>query len=353
MAAPRELSLRHPRGVTAILVGAGVVEAAAERLGEWLAGRTVFVVSTPRVLALHGARLEWIDAGAARRVTLEVPEGEAAKTVSHAEGLWRRMLAAGGKRDSRVIAFGGGSVGDLAGFAAGCFLRGVGVRASADDPAGAGRRRHGRQDRCRPAGRQEHGRPLPPPGGGDRRRRRPRHPAARGAAGGAGGGRQDGRAARCGAAGAGGRGPRRPCWPASRRRWRRWWPRPRPPRSASSNAIPTSGATGGCSTSATPSGTRWRAAAGYRGLRHGEAVAYGLLFALRLAVRRGLDGATAERLRRLLGRLELPPSPPLRTARRSPPTVSRSGSPATRRPAKRASSGSFPPPSAMGAWRTT
>jgi 3-dehydroquinate synthase len=35
------------------------------------------------------------------------------------------MLAAGGKRDSRVVAFGGGSVGDVAGFAAGCFVRGV------------------------------------------------------------------------------------------------------------------------------------------------------------------------------------------------------------------------------------
>jgi 3-dehydroquinate synthase len=35
------------------------------------------------------------------------------------------MLEAGGKRDSQVLAFGGGSVGDLAGFAAGCFLRGV------------------------------------------------------------------------------------------------------------------------------------------------------------------------------------------------------------------------------------
>src|SRR3954454_7023247 len=35
------------------------------------------------------------------------------------------MLGAGGKRDRRVIAFGGGSVGDLAGFAAGCFLRGI------------------------------------------------------------------------------------------------------------------------------------------------------------------------------------------------------------------------------------
>ena len=54
-----------------------------------------------------------------------MPDGEEAKSLEHAGRLWCEMLAAGGKRDSRVIAFGGGSVGDLAGFVAGCFLRGV------------------------------------------------------------------------------------------------------------------------------------------------------------------------------------------------------------------------------------
>jgi 3-dehydroquinate synthase len=51
------------------------------------------------------------------------------------------------------------------------------------------------------------------------------------------------------------------------------------------------------------------AALGYRGLRHGEAVAYGLLFALRLARSRGLDPAVAARARALLARLDLPPLP--------------------------------------------
>jgi 3-dehydroquinate synthase len=51
------------------------------------------------------------------------------------------------------------------------------------------------------------------------------------------------------------------------------------------------------------------AALGYGGLRHGEAVAYGLLFALRLARARGLDPALADRARALLARLEPPPLP--------------------------------------------
>jgi len=94
-------------------------------LEDWLARRTVFLVTTPRVLALHGERLDAISRVAARWVILEVEEGEAAKSVGVAERLWNEMLAAGGKRDSRLMAFGGGSVGDLGGFAAGCFLRGI------------------------------------------------------------------------------------------------------------------------------------------------------------------------------------------------------------------------------------
>jgi 3-dehydroquinate synthase len=51
------------------------------------------------------------------------------------------------------------------------------------------------------------------------------------------------------------------------------------------------------------------AALGYTGLRHGEAVAHGMRFALRLARRRGLDRGDAARLETVLGRLGLPPLP--------------------------------------------
>jgi 3-dehydroquinate synthase len=119
------LRLHRPDGVTPVVVGEDALPAVLPDLQGWVARRTAFVVSTPRVLALHGERLEAISRAAGRWVVLEVEEGEPAKTVESAERLWSEMLTAGGKRDSRVIAFGGGSVGDLAGFAAGCFLRGV------------------------------------------------------------------------------------------------------------------------------------------------------------------------------------------------------------------------------------
>ncbi|HEY7213711.1 MAG TPA: 3-dehydroquinate synthase [Thermoanaerobaculia bacterium] len=119
------LRLRHPDGVTPVIVGDGALSSVLPELEDWLAGRTGFLVTTPRVLALHGERLEIPCKAASRWVILEVEEGEAAKSVAAAERLWNAMLAAGGKRDSRLVAFGGGSVGDLGGFVAGCFLRGI------------------------------------------------------------------------------------------------------------------------------------------------------------------------------------------------------------------------------------
>jgi 3-dehydroquinate synthase len=119
------LRLHHPDGVTPVIVGDGALSSVLPEMEDWLAGRTAFVVTTPRVLALHGERLEILCKAASRWVILEVEEGEAAKTVAAAERLWNEMLSSGGKRDSRLLAFGGGSVGDLGGFAAGCFLRGI------------------------------------------------------------------------------------------------------------------------------------------------------------------------------------------------------------------------------------
>jgi 3-dehydroquinate synthase len=123
--AARELSLRHPRGETRMWLGEGALAAAASTLGDWVEGRRLFVVTDPRVRALHGVSIAGLAARAGEACWLEVPEGEAAKSVAEAERLWRRMLEAGGKRDSRLLALGGGSVGDLGGFVAGCFLRGV------------------------------------------------------------------------------------------------------------------------------------------------------------------------------------------------------------------------------------
>ena len=128
---PHRLTLAHPRGVSEILVGPGLLAAGAEGalggVADWCRGRVVFLV-TSEAPARHCGAAAWRlleTAGAARIETIEVPDGEAAKTVECAASVWRQMLDRGGKRDSRLVTLGGGAVGDLGGFAAGCFLRGI------------------------------------------------------------------------------------------------------------------------------------------------------------------------------------------------------------------------------------
>jgi len=117
--------LRAGGSATRHRIGAGALAAAADELAAELRGRTVFLVTDETVRGLHGDRLAGLEAVCRALRPILVPAGEAAKQVEVADSLWRAMSEAGGKRDSRVIAFGGGSVGDLAGFVAGTFLRGI------------------------------------------------------------------------------------------------------------------------------------------------------------------------------------------------------------------------------------
>ncbi|MGH7358523.1 MAG: 3-dehydroquinate synthase, partial [Candidatus Rokuibacteriota bacterium] len=90
-------------------------------------GRRAAVVTQPAVAA-HAARAtESLRGAGFEPVVLEVPEGEEAKSLRQAERLWDGFLAHGLDRASPVVAVGGGVVGDLAGFAAASFMRGVPV----------------------------------------------------------------------------------------------------------------------------------------------------------------------------------------------------------------------------------
>src|SRR5580704_15174 len=90
----------------------------------------IFVVTTQDVWDLHGAALERSLANAtgvrAHRVLI-FPGGEPRKRLAEVEALAEQMMAAGGDRSSVVIAFGGGIVGDLGGFLAAVFMRGIPV----------------------------------------------------------------------------------------------------------------------------------------------------------------------------------------------------------------------------------
>jgi 3-dehydroquinate synthase len=86
----------------------------------------MFVVTTSDVWAHHGALVERALQGRNFSV-LSFPGSESRKRMAEVEALAEQMVEAGGDRSSLVIAFGGGIVGDLAGFLAAIFMRGIPV----------------------------------------------------------------------------------------------------------------------------------------------------------------------------------------------------------------------------------
>ena len=86
-------------------------------------GSASIVVSEPRVFGLHGAALAAIGAGS----PILLPEGEAAKTWDVLHSLLAELAARNASRATSIVAFGGGSVGDVAGLAASLFKRGCPV----------------------------------------------------------------------------------------------------------------------------------------------------------------------------------------------------------------------------------
>ena len=105
-----------------------VARGCVSRVAEFIPANAgmAFVVTTADVWKLHGATLER-SLGSRPYKVLFFPGGEPNKRLTQVEALADQMVEAGGDRSSIVIAFGGGIVGDLGGFLAAIFMRGIPV----------------------------------------------------------------------------------------------------------------------------------------------------------------------------------------------------------------------------------
>jgi 3-dehydroquinate synthase len=109
-----------------ILIGRGIREEIGERLGALGLGGKVCLVTSPPVFDLFGREVLDSLQGAGFDVTVEqVPDGEGSKSLQTAEHLYDRALDTGLDRTSTFVALGGGVTGDLTGFVAATFMRGV------------------------------------------------------------------------------------------------------------------------------------------------------------------------------------------------------------------------------------
>ncbi|MEW6059928.1 MAG: 3-dehydroquinate synthase [Actinomycetota bacterium] len=109
-----------------VVVGSGILAEAGSHLPALPRAEKAFVVVDQVVATRY---LELLEAGLATRglqiVHVRVPEGEQAKSLSTMAALHRQLATQEAHRDDLIVALGGGAVGDLAGFVAATYMRGV------------------------------------------------------------------------------------------------------------------------------------------------------------------------------------------------------------------------------------
>ncbi len=109
-----------------VLIGPGLIDAAGGRIAPLLKRARTAVVADETVNGLHGARLRAsLEAAGIETHFITVASGEASKSFEGLARLTDQLLALGLDRGDLIIAFGGGVVGDLAGFAAAIYKRGI------------------------------------------------------------------------------------------------------------------------------------------------------------------------------------------------------------------------------------
>jgi 3-dehydroquinate synthase len=118
---PLRIDVTTPSRPYTITLADGVLEQLSTLLDDAGAPARRFVVSSPRVWRLHGSRF----AAAINAEAILVPDGERFKQLSTVARVYDALIRANADRASTLITFGGGVIGDLAGFAAASYLRGI------------------------------------------------------------------------------------------------------------------------------------------------------------------------------------------------------------------------------------
>jgi 3-dehydroquinate synthase len=111
-----------------VLIGSGLLSRAGECLGKILETRRAFVITVPPVRRRWAKVLvKSLSASGIETGILEMPDGERSKRLTTLEKLAEKLVKQGADRGVTLIALGGGVVGDVTGFLASVYMRGVDV----------------------------------------------------------------------------------------------------------------------------------------------------------------------------------------------------------------------------------
>jgi len=122
------LPVHHPDGAYPVHIGNGLLShiGGALRAGGAIEGTRIAVVSNPVVGSLYSTRvMDSLRSASLRPFPCSIPDGEQYKTLATVESLYEQFLDGRLDRTGVVLALGGGVTGDVAGFAAATYMRGV------------------------------------------------------------------------------------------------------------------------------------------------------------------------------------------------------------------------------------
>ncbi|HVR37342.1 MAG TPA: 3-dehydroquinate synthase, partial [Methylomirabilota bacterium] len=109
-----------------IVAGPGLLSSLGDRCARLGLGKRCAVITDRNVATHHGqAAVRSLEVVGFEPLLVELPPGEASKRLGTVEGCYERLARHRLERGSFVVAFGGGVVGDLAGFVAATYLRGI------------------------------------------------------------------------------------------------------------------------------------------------------------------------------------------------------------------------------------
>src|SRR5580658_2397012 len=121
-----KVPVKTPSRSYEVLIGRSLLARAGECLGEFFHSRRAFVVTVPPVRRRWAkVLLESLSASGIETDVLEMPDGERSKRLTTLEKLAEKLVKQGADRDVTLLALGGGVVGDVTGFLASIYMRGV------------------------------------------------------------------------------------------------------------------------------------------------------------------------------------------------------------------------------------
>lgn len=123
-----ERTVIFKNGETRIIAGKGILPLLGEEAAQLVPGRRAVIVADENALRHHGMKaLTSLQATGFEVSTFNIPSGEQYKTLETVRAIYHHFNETGISRSDLIVALGGGVTGDMAGFAAATYLRGIPV----------------------------------------------------------------------------------------------------------------------------------------------------------------------------------------------------------------------------------